>query len=85
MLTVIYRAVAARDSLETACAYWQVQENTPQENDLLLGLIPQIAAEGGLEPRVALGIALQESHGCLRVPGTIGSHPNPGIFQSHSG
>ncbi|KAF2214683.1 hypothetical protein CERZMDRAFT_90188 [Cercospora zeae-maydis SCOH1-5] len=68
-----------------ACKYWEVPENSPMEIAVLLDLIPRISEEGGVDPRVVLAMILQESHGCLRVPETLGSHRNSGVLQSHNG
>lgn len=76
---------ANRNNLANACTQWQVQENSPEEIDELLDTISQVAEEGGIDPRVLLAITLQESHGCLRVPSTMGSQKNPGVLQSHGG
>ncbi|KAM3418798.1 hypothetical protein BST61_g4768 [Cercospora zeina] len=76
---------ANKGRLTAACKYWEVQENSPSEIDLLLDFVPRISAEGGIDPRVVLAMILQESHGCLRVPETHGSHRNSGVLQSHNG
>ncbi|PPJ56399.1 hypothetical protein CBER1_00698 [Cercospora berteroae] len=76
---------ANKGRLAGACKYWEVPENSPAEIDTLLDLTPRISDEGGVDPRVVLAMMLQESHGCLRVPETQGSHRNAGVLQSHNG
>ena len=44
-----------------------------------------MAASTSVDNRFILAVILQESGGCVRVPTTYGSVPNPGLMQDHDG
>lgn len=59
--------------------------NTPQENDYLKQAIQTEAKATGIDPRVILAQAMQESSGHVAVKTTNNGVVNPGVMQSHNG
>ncbi len=71
--------------IATSCDAYTVKNNSPEESENLRKGLLQIGNECGIDPRFALAVVLQESGGCVRVPTTTYSVPNPGLMQSHNG
>ncbi|GAB7362286.1 hypothetical protein MBLNU230_g2304t1 [Neophaeotheca triangularis] len=72
-------------ALSSSCDQFFVANNFNQENNDLRNAILDTASSSGVDARFILAVVLQESNGCVRAPTTVGSHPNPGLMQSHNG
>lgn len=75
-----------QDILKKSCsnAFYQ-SDNTDQELSDLKSALDAVSASSGIDKAFIFAIMMQESNGCVRAPTTVGSHANPGLFQSHEG
>jgi len=71
--------------LSTSCSWWNQEENTPHQLEMMRNYTQMVARASHVDHRAILAIILQESGGCLRVPTTNNGVVNPGIMQSHNG
>ncbi|KAG9228576.1 putative muramidase [Amylocarpus encephaloides] len=78
------------NSLETGCNAETStgQQNSPDEVQAIKDGIASESKATGVDDRFILATIIQESHGCVRVQGTLSpgdAVKNPGIMQSHEG
>ncbi|KJX93021.1 muramidase like protein [Zymoseptoria brevis] len=69
----------------TSCSQWSVPKNSGEEVGDIWNAIQQVSGETGVDHRFILAIVMQESGGCVRVPGTDNGVRNPGLLQDHDG
>lgn len=90
LLDVSTKAIGKRfDSnkyiLQQSCNQWGFAVDTAAEITSIYNAVQSIAASTLVDQRFILAVMLQESGGCVRVPTTFGSVPNPGLMQDHNG
>ena len=71
--------------LQQSCTQFGFANNSPTEITSIYNAIQSVAAGTHVDQRFILAVILQESGGCVRVPTTFGSVPNPGLMQDHDG
>lgn len=71
--------------LQQSCNQWGVAVDSDAEITSIYNAIQSVAASTLVDHRFILAVMLQESGGCVRVPTTFGSVPNPGLMQDHDG
>lgn len=73
--------------MKQSCQNWNQSwaQNSETEIATMRSSIEEVAAETNLDKTFIAAIMMQESNGCTRVHTTYGTHPNPGLFQSHNG
>ena len=70
-------------TIKISCTQFSQANPSDQEvNDIKTAIQTQ---SGGLDPRFALAVMMQESKGCVRVWTTDNGVTNPGLMQSHDG
>lgn len=90
LLDVSTKAIGKRfDSnkyiLQQSCNQWGFAVDTAAEITSIYNAVQSVAASTLVDQRFILAVMLQESGGCVRVPTTFGSVPNPGLMQDHNG
>ncbi|KAB5572654.1 hypothetical protein GE09DRAFT_1100375 [Coniochaeta sp. 2T2.1] len=68
-----------------SCTQFGQANNSPTETAQIKSAIQSVSSASGVDARFILAVVMQESKGCVRVPTTVGSHPNPGLMQDHNG
>ena len=71
--------------LQQSCTQFGFDNDSPSEIASIYNAIQSVAASTLVDQRFILAVILQESGGCVRVPTTFGSVPNPGLMQDHNG
>lgn len=73
------------DAMWAQASHAMASVDSPQEIDWIKEGIMTEAARTGIDPRIILGVIMQESSGNVRVPTTNNGITNPGLMQSHNG
>ena len=71
--------------LQQSCNQWGFAVDSADEITSIYNAVQSVAASTLVDHRFILAVMLQESGGCVRVPTTFGSVPNPGLMQDHNG
>ena len=76
--------------MQTGCTWYLgaatgVPDNSASETANIRLAVQEVANETHVDERFILAILMQESRGCVRIPSTTSTHPNPGLMQSHAG
>lgn len=71
--------------LEQSCNQYAFADDSAAEITSIYNAIQSVAAATRVDHRFILAVMLQESSGCVRVPTSSLSIPNPGLMQDHNG
>ncbi|KAL1984649.1 hypothetical protein VTN96DRAFT_8775 [Rasamsonia emersonii] len=74
-----------KNAMFSGCDQYGVADDSGPEVGSIWNAIEQVAAETYVDHRFILAVIMQESTGCVRVPTSYGSVPNPGLMQDHDG
>ncbi|OKL58451.1 hypothetical protein UA08_06151 [Talaromyces atroroseus] len=76
---------ANQELMTSGCGQYDVADDTTSEIDEIRSAINEVALATYVDHRFILAIIMQESTGCVRVPTSSYSVPNPGLMQDHDG